>query len=452
MLRLAVTSIRFRATAFVAAFASMLLGAVILMTFASLLDVSRATGISDGDRENLTTMAAVVGVCGLAIVLFSVATTMTLTVRQRATEIALLKSTGATPVQVRRMIGGEAAILAIAACVVAIPISIATGHALLRMLVSAGLVTADTPYRFGAAALGFGVGITVMASIAAAWLTARRTAGMGITESLLGASQEQPQMGLARVVAGWVLVGAGISAAVTGALALGDADISVLQIVAGEASLLSAMGLALLAPGVVLTCSAAISHAFRSILGVSGYLASLNVRHRPHQMSGSLIPIILLTAVTTGTLYVQRIDSVIADAGGRVSSDATGVQALNYTVVGMLCVFAAIMLVNSLIAATIHRRGEFAQYRLAGLTSSQVMRIVFAEGLAIVVTGLIAGTLAGLLTVVSYSLGRTDVALPEVGPGIYLGTVALVSMLTFTASLGAARRAMRRPAVQQMRA
>src|SRR5699024_12102484 len=71
---------------------------------------------------------------------------------------------------------------------------------------------------------------------------------------------------------------------------------------------------------------------FRSpLLGVSGYLGALNIRRRPHQMSGSLIPIILLTAVTTGTLYTQRIDNAVTERGGPTSSDATGVQTLNYT-------------------------------------------------------------------------------------------------------------------------
>src|SRR5699024_4024059 len=197
---------------------------------------------------------------------------------------------------------------------------------------------------------------------------------MQIAESLLGASQERPRTGRVRTIAGWVFVAAGLCAAITSALVLDGADISILQIVAGEASLLSAIGLALLAPALVLTCSTAISRALRPLLGVSGYLGALNIRRRPHQMSGSLIPIILLTAVTTGTLYTQRIDNAVTERGGPTSSDATGVQTLNYTVVAMLCVFAAIMLVNSLIAATTFRRGEFAQYRLLGFTPWQVLR------------------------------------------------------------------------------
>ena len=424
MLGLAAASIRFRAPAFLAAFASMLLGAVIVMTFASLIDVSRGSGISAGDQETLATMAAVVGGCGLIIVLFSVATTMTLAVRQRGTEIALLKSVGATPAQVRRMIGGEA-------------------------LASAELVADGTPYRFGVFALGIGIGVTVMASTAAAWLTARRTTRMGIAESLLSASQEQPRMRPGRVLIGCIFLAAGVSAATVSALLLDKAEISTLQLVAGEASLLSAVGLALLSPGLVRTCSAAINRALRPLLGISGYLSALNVQRRPHQMSGALIPIILLTAVATGTLYTQSIDDSIADAGGPTATDAKGVEALNYTVVGMLCVFAAIMLVNSLIAATTYRRAEFDQYRLLGLTPRQVIHVVAAEGVAIVVTGLVAGSLAGLLTIVPYNIARTDTLVPDIGPEIYIATAILVVCLTFIATLGATHQALRRPAIQR---
>src|SRR5699024_8553868 len=208
----------------------MLLGAVIVMTFASLIDVGRAPGITSGDRENLTTMGAVVGVCGLVIVLFSVSTTMTLGVRQRGAEIALLKSVGATPSQVRRMICGEAALLSAVAWLLAIPISIFAGRALMRFLVSAGLVAAGTPYRFGAAALGVGVSVTVVAGTAAAWMAAQRTAGMGVAEALLTAEEEQPRMRNTRVAAGCAFLAAGASAAGTSAVLLRDSDLSILQL------------------------------------------------------------------------------------------------------------------------------------------------------------------------------------------------------------------------------
>lgn len=452
MLRLALLSIRFRTPAFLAAFASMLLGTVIVMSFSSLIDTSRGAGVSVADQENLKTMAMVVGGSGLVIVLFSVTTTLTLAVRQRSAEIALLKSVGATPAQVRRMIVGEAAILALVAAALAVPISMLTGRALMRMLLLADLVAADTPHRFGLGALGAGVCVTLLASTAAAWLTARRTAQMGVAESLLNATREQIGLSRKRVVAGSGFIAIGLSCAAVAALGLGDAEVSIIQIVSGEASLLSAIGLAILSPALVRTMTATVAGAIRPLTETSGYLAMLNLRQRPHQMAGSLAPIILLTAVATGTLYSQSIDNSIVAAGGPLSSDAKGVEALNYTIVAMICTFAAIMVVNSLIAATTYRRREFGQQRLVGFTPRQVLLMVGAEGFALTMTGLILGSIAGLLTVIPYNIARTDTVLPDVTGGIYVSTVILVAVLSFASSLGAAGRAVHTPAVETVAA
>ncbi|MFC9253815.1 FtsX-like permease family protein [Amycolatopsis thailandensis] len=54
-------------------------------------------------------MASVVGGWGMVIVLFATLSTLSLLIRQRAPELALLKGAGATPSQIGRMIVGEAA-------------------------------------------------------------------------------------------------------------------------------------------------------------------------------------------------------------------------------------------------------------------------------------------------------------------------------------------------------
>src|SRR5262249_35835571 len=135
MFALALRSLRRRAGAFTATFLAIFLGATILMAFASLLDTSLGEGVSSANRETLVTMANVVGGWGLLIVIFAVASTLTLSVRQRGTELALLKSIGATPAQIRRMIVGEAAVVAVIAAASAIPLAILAGHGLFAMLV-----------------------------------------------------------------------------------------------------------------------------------------------------------------------------------------------------------------------------------------------------------------------------------------------------------------------------
>ncbi len=76
-------------------------------SFATLIET--ATGpVSDADAESLIIMGAVVGGWGAIIVLFSVASTMGITVRQRELEIGLFRTIGGTPAQARRLIRVEA--------------------------------------------------------------------------------------------------------------------------------------------------------------------------------------------------------------------------------------------------------------------------------------------------------------------------------------------------------
>ena len=86
MTGLALASVRHRRTAFVATFVTVLLGTGLIGSFATL--VGTATGpVSGDDRSNLLIMGAVVGGWGTVIVLFSLASTLGIVVRQREVEL-----------------------------------------------------------------------------------------------------------------------------------------------------------------------------------------------------------------------------------------------------------------------------------------------------------------------------------------------------------------------------
>lgn len=133
---------------------------------------------------------------------------------------------------------------------------------------------------------------------------------------------------------------------------------------AGQASLFAAIGFALLAPVLVRAVTARLGAPFGRA-GVGGYLAAVNVRQRGRQTASVLMPVILFIA-TTGTLYMQSIEHAAPAVAGTsiTAGEAKNLETLNYVVVGMIAAFAAIMLVNTLVAATTHRRQEFGQLRL----------------------------------------------------------------------------------------
>jgi putative ABC transport system permease protein len=130
------------------------------------------------------------------------------------------------------------------------------------------------------------------------------------------------------------------------------------------------------------------------------------------------------------------------------ATDAKNIETLNYVVVGMIAVYAAIMLVNTLVATTTYRRQEFGQLRLAGATPPQLLRMVSLESIVLVATGVLFGTIAAFFTVVPYSIARTDSILPRTGIPIYPAVVGAAAILTLGTILGAARRAIRTPATE----
>lgn len=447
---LALRSLRYRTTGFVASFVALFLGAVVLMSFASMMDTAFAGGVPATTRETLTLMAGVVGGWGLVIVTFTVSSTLGLLVGQRNTEMAVLKGVGATPAQVGRLIVGEAAVVALVAALAAVPVAMVTGGLLLDVLKDTGQAAAGTVHQFGPIAIGVGAGVTFVAATIAAWFTARRATRVRAREAALVAAVDSPRLGGKRRAAGLVLVGIGVSCgAVTGTV-VKDMGLEGMAI-AGQAAIMSSIGLAVLAPALGRAGIAVLARPVRWFAGVGGYLTVLNVRQRSRQMGGVLVPIILFTGMATGTLYMQGIENSVTE-GTVKSADQQSVETLNFVVVGMIALFAAIMLVNTLVAATIHRRREFGQHRLVGSTPPQVLGMVGVEGAVLTAIGVLFGTLASAVAIVPYSLARTNSLIPDTTIGIYLAIVATAAMLTFAASLGAAGRAIRTPAVRAITA
>ena len=445
---LALRSLRLRLSGFAASFLAVFLGAAILMAFASMLDTRAGEDVDPTSADTLFIVATVVGGWGLLIVAFAVASTLTLSVRQRSREIALLRSVGATPAQVGRMVVGEAAGLSITAALMAIGPALLGGRLLLELLQNTGQVDDAVGYRFGPAALGVGLGITFLAASIAALVTARRAARVRAAESLLTASIDHSGISRKRIVAGILFLALGLNMAVVTATVMSGKGIDAMQ-TAGQASIYAAIGLALLAPFLARAVAARLADLLAWV-GPSGYLAAENMRRRSQQMASALMPIILFTGIATGTLYMQSIENgapPVADTS-TTAADAKNIETLNFVVVGMIAAFAAIMLVNSIVAATLYRRQEFGQLRLAGSTPAQVLRMVGLEGVVLLATGVLFGTVASIFTVLPYSIARTDSILPEATGAIYLGVVAAAAILTVSTALLAARRAVGARAVE----
>jgi len=438
MVSLALSSLRHRTAAFVAAFLALFLGAALVMSFGSLIDTALGEGVDPASEETLAIMGGVVGGWSLLLVVFAVTSTATLGVRQRGREIALLRSAGAVPGQITRMILAEVLVLALAGAAAAVPLGMAGGNLVLVLLQDSGQVTPGIEHAFGAVALGQGFGITLLSAVGASLITARRAVRMRVTESM--ADTDPPPARLTGLRVGFgLLFFAGAAAQAVLTVTLGKGAGFEAQQYAGTADILFALGLACFAPAIV-----------RRLplpgFGTTGALTREGLHARTGPLTAALVPVVLFIGASVGTLYMQDLDAE-ASAGLMAEEGQRAIETLNYVVTGMIALFLCIMLVNTLVASTTDRSREFAQYRLAGATTGQVQKMVALEGLAVTAAGVGFGTVAALVTIVPFSYARTGSWIPDLDPVIYPAAVAFTAAVVFASALLTARRALSTPPV-----
>jgi len=439
MFFLALRSVRKRPGRFLATLLSAFLGAVIIMTFGSLHDTAAAPGVDEVSSETMTVAASVVGGYGALLVFFAIASTLTVAVRLRTEEIGLLRCTGATPGQITRMVVGESAVVALAGTVLAIGPAVLGARLLLGLFQDSGQVARQVDPAFGAAALGSGFGVALLASVGAAFLAVRRA-------TRAAAGVRDPSRGRARTLAGCAALVAG-TGGVLSTYAVDSTDEMLMAFPAYGAILLS-VGFAALAPALLGRLLALLRGPLAAMGGAGGYLSVRNLRRRGAELAGVLMPLIIFTGVATATLYIQGVETDrVAGSGLARSVQDKNVETLNLVVVGIVVVFSCIMLANTLYAATSYRSREFGLQRLAGATPGQVLRVVGWESVILTLTGLVLGTVAGVAGIIPFTTVRTDQVLPDQGPGTWLAVMAVATVVTFGTSLGTARRTLRTPAV-----
>jgi putative ABC transport system permease protein len=444
VIRLGLTSLRSRTSASFACFLSVFLGTLMIGAFATQLQTALGE-VSSADRETLVTIGAVVGGWGLVIVFFSVASMVGLTVRQRAGEASLLRAVGATPRQTRRLIVVEStSVSAVAALLAAGPAWLA-GVGVLELLRNAEMVSDSTTLAAGGAAIGLTWLAMVLLSGLAAAVATRRAA-----KATVRAAQREGATGPVRISrwrtgAGIALIVVGLNYSILTVTMMANTEDPLAPMsTAGPACVFVSIGLATLAPTVLRLAAAAAGRPLARF-GAAGHLAAHDVRARSHQLGGVLAPVIVLVGMGTGTIYLVAIENLAS--GAATSPEGRSVELLNYVVAGMISVFAAIMIVNTLAAAISARRREFGQQRLAGATPAQVRTAMLLEGGFVAVTGIVVGAVASLFTVLPYSWVKLDRLVPDLGVGYFAGVASVALVVTLLAGAVLTRRALRPSAV-----
>ncbi len=437
MTALALRSLRHRVPAAVATLAAVLLGTALMASFATL--VQSAAGAHDDDRELLIIMGAVVGSWGSLIVLFSVVSTVGIVAEQRIGEAGLLRTIGATPRQVRARIVYEAAAVTLLAAAAGAGVAAAGGRVLFDALQRGGLISAASAYGGGPESLSAAAGLVVLVSVVAAVISSGRATRGAAGFALRRAQVPVLRMRWWRTLTGAVLIASGlVSAVVTVTVTGKSGDAYAAMQTSGSASIVVGVGLATLAPVLLRLLAGPL----RPLLvgSGSGYLAAENTTRRAHLFSAMLAPVIVFVSTAVGTLLMVGIDSRTLTAARDPEGVGDTITTLNAVVIGMICLFAAIMVVNAAVAAVVGRRRELDRLWRLGATRGQLRTGVVLEAAVVSAIGIVLGLLGASATAVPYAIVRHEGVVPDGQLWLVPAVAAVAAALAVAAAWGAQRR------------
>ena len=270
---------------------------------------------------NVVSLAGVFSAFALLVSVFGVASMLGLSISQRQKELALLRAIGSTPRQVRRLVLRETLVLALIATVAALVPGQLLGKLVFGFLSDQGIATAGVAFHQGWIPSVAAMVVAILAAVGGAMGAGRRAARIKPSQALSEAALDGKLISGWRVLAGLVFVAVGVALTIVTVAVLSG---PLAPATAAPAVIVFTIGLALLAPVLAKAMIFVIQGPVRALGGLTGDLAVLNARGRTGRMAAVLGPVILLTGVSTGMLYLQTTNdtadreayasSIVADA------------------------------------------------------------------------------------------------------------------------------------------
>jgi putative ABC transport system permease protein len=278
--------------------------------------------------ETLVVIAAVFGGLAVMVAVFVVASILGLSVQQRYREMALLRAIGATPGQVRRLVLGEALVVAVLATALAYVPNVYVGRWLLSQLAVREVVPSAIVYRQGWIPTVSALGVALLSALGAAYIAGRSAARARPTDALLEASLPRRWLSWTRLVFAVLCLGGGLALTiVTGTVMSGPVAAST----AGPMAMLWAAGLALLSPGITRALIAVLRWPFQALSGQAGHIAIQNLNARRIRVAAAITPIMLATGLATAFIYMQAAQ---ARASERAYTESLRADAVLISTVG----------------------------------------------------------------------------------------------------------------------
>jgi putative ABC transport system permease protein len=123
---------------------------------------------------------------------------------------------------------------------------------------------------------------------------------------------------------------------------------------------------------------------------------------------------------------------------------------ITFAVVAVIVAYAALSLINALVAALTGRRRELTLLYLAGATKRQIRRMLETEALVIAGTGTLTGAAIALAGLIPLAVATAGSPLPSGPIWVFAAVVAGIAALVLVPTLAVARTVLRNPKVNDV--
>ncbi|MFF5171175.1 FtsX-like permease family protein [Micromonospora sp. NPDC000089] len=397
------------------------------------LDPSARQALTD---SGIPEMAALFVVLAVYLTALIVGLTMTSSIARQARDIALVRAVGATPGRVCRAVAAQAAVVAVPATLLGVPLGALLARAWLAGLTGHAVIPPGVTFHPSAAALPAALAITVGTSLLGALVAGVRPARVRPATALTETAVARRQVSLVRTAAGVLLVAGGVALAVR----IASGDLAKADGASFLTMLAMCVGAGFLGP-VLMRLTAPLAR----VLGGTGVLAAENLAVRARALSGALVPLVLAIAFATVKVVVHTTSGRVHGTPDRAAEVWT-----DYSGTAVYVAFAAVAAVNTLVTVLLARRRELAVTRLVGASRARALAVIVCEALIVTVTAVLVGTVVAMVTMVPMLHGMLGTWTPYLPPGqLTLGLAAVVG-LVLLATVVPALMAMRRPPVESL--
>lgn len=258
-----------------------------------------------------------IGITAFAAV-FVLTSTVALGVRQRLRDLALLRTAGATPGQLRRLLGLESVVLAAVAAVPAMPVGVVVAGLVAARFRALGAVPAQFTVAFNVPVLICAAVAGVLVTFVAARIAGRRAVRIAPTQALTETATAPRGGMVVRAVAALVTAGGAVAVLIFvplgGPLGMGMSFVS-------SALLLCAV--AALGPVLARGLTAVVGRV-AALGGVTGWLAGTVARAESRRVAAVAVPLVLMFAINaTMLLNSSLLGELTGDEHAARSAPAT---------------------------------------------------------------------------------------------------------------------------------